>query len=104
MQDDVFTIVSKDDWIHLCYQWDVDPNRGIKAHLDCPSDWNLHNSVLTDNVKRSLLFDSSFTARHGGLRDMALGSLDENPCGRFPDEMDYRQKGVPALQTQPKVS
>ncbi|CAM6105180.1 unnamed protein product [Calypogeia fissa] len=92
--EDVFTIISKDDWTNLCLQWDVDPQRGITARLDCPSDSNLNQSILTENVKRNVFCDSSSNARHGGLRDMAVGTLDE---------MDQRQEDVPTLQTEPEI-
>ncbi|KAG6554433.1 hypothetical protein Mapa_004350 [Marchantia paleacea] len=96
--DDIFTVVTEEDWLGLCHQWDVDPQRGIKACLEIGSDMNHKITVAVSENYRAI---SDCNGSKGGLRDMAVA--DSDAIGVFADDIDCKPEVVPVLQTQPEV-
>ncbi|KAL2643343.1 hypothetical protein R1flu_010930 [Riccia fluitans] len=95
--DDTFTVVTEEDWLSLCHQWEVDPERGIKAYLDTGFDVNQRNApVGSEHVAPN----SDCNGSKCGLRDLIP---DADAVGASADDTDMKSEAVPVLKTYPEV-
>ncbi|KAH9545308.1 hypothetical protein CY35_12G041600 [Sphagnum magellanicum] len=102
--NNVFTIVTEDDWQSLCQQWEMDPHKGIRALLDSSG---LHgytrNCVpreeLVCHVEGGALYSLCNGAKPG-MKYKPSTNLDLETCR---DGMNCKEEVLPVLRTHPEV-
>lgn len=96
--DDVFTVISEDDWHNLCQQWEIDAAKGIRAEVELgnlSTDINKNNAfegeVLAAQTQETNVPDDS-----NGRKPEIIHLSDE-------DDRGIKFENAPILRTTPEV-